>query len=225
MRTTYLSTYCLNDSLYRLLIMRPYRQGFNNIQSAFKKNVIQQSYSRSLTNRIKHFVVGLLLLVPIINSLAIYILRNTEKKNHEAAVKIQKNVRGWLAKKKLKRLKETQAAIKIQTAYKNWMQRKQKVNKPDKPMNPLAKLMKIYITKKSITNLCSSISGVNMEQAKRFIDCSTASIAQISKGQMKASGVLAVQALCYGLNATVKLFVPNEVFKLDTLTNPNQYTT
>lgn len=253
MISTYLSTDCLNDSLSHLLIVKPYQQGLNNIKYYFKSRVIDNylyleddelinnKQKALLKNRIKHFVVGLILLIPVINSLAIYILWKIDKKTREeAATKIQTNVRGWLARKKLKLIKkEIKAALTIQTAYKKWIKRKQELKKSlaitshpvqeaeklgEAPGGYLQKLAKGLINAKMIRDLSSSLTGVNMEQVTSFLQCSKASLSALSRGKKKIGATLAMQALGHGLNATVKLFVPPEVLKMDKLTNPAHYT-
>lgn len=154
---TYLTADCQDCSLLKRLLIKPYGQSVNNFKLAFSSKICfsrtitgetsSYEYRPSLLGRVKHFIAGTLLLVPVINAFVISLLlhkdkktiksiikiqslfrsRNTRKILQEykaAATKIQSTFRGYRLRKKIKTEIRNQSAIKIQSAFRGWRVRK-----------------------------------------------------------------------------------------------------
>lgn len=154
--------YLTNSSLkkidFNILFIQPYHVGVMNLKRAFCKNYfINANHSispPSLKSRVKHFAVGIALIIPIINTVAIALLRKADLKkielNKKAATNIQCAFRQFKAKKikeaklKAKKAKEAElkaqeeakrneAAKKIQNAFRKYKEKKEyKVRKAKK---------------------------------------------------------------------------------------------
>jgi hypothetical protein len=152
----YLTQDCLHNLNLGVLIIKPYSQGINNLKMAFssiayvnelsRNSVKKNLYPASLNLRAKHFIAGIALIIPIINILALFILRSSDlhiqksaskiqaafrrfnasktlEKKKSAAVLIQSTFRGW--KKRKAYLAKKKAAIKIQSTFRGWRTRKE----------------------------------------------------------------------------------------------------
>src|SRR5262249_34538458 len=91
---------CRTNSFKSLVFPQPYRDGCNNLKRAWQGtasrvyssaqvlNKAQETPAKlSLLARVKHLVAGILLLIPIINTIAILILRK---------IGLQRGCRDWL---------------------------------------------------------------------------------------------------------------------------------
>ncbi|MBA3720794.1 MAG: hypothetical protein H0W88_00145 [Parachlamydiaceae bacterium] len=88
MNSTYISNESFNGSQFSFLFIEPYKEGIKNLDKIGAKpsqifsrdgNLIPNPNFISLSGRVKHGIVGFILLIPIINTIAILILADLDK--------------------------------------------------------------------------------------------------------------------------------------------------
>lgn len=122
---TYLSPNCFKCSSIQALVIKPYGESINNFKLALNSKIYASDSSNtskkfylSLSQRIKHFVFGVLLIVPFINSYVMSLLKIADKKTTTKVIKLQSIFRGRQGRRVAKqKRKELAAAIKLQSLY------------------------------------------------------------------------------------------------------------
>jgi hypothetical protein len=82
---SYLSIGAFDNTLWHTLLIQPYLEGKNNLEVAcFGKRILETANTSvsfeqnlSLTDRVHHFIIGVLLCIPVINTIAMAILRHS----------------------------------------------------------------------------------------------------------------------------------------------------
>lgn len=154
---TYLTNNCLTKLGYSELLIQPYSIGTKNVKRAFLNNYIfnktQSLSAPSLKSRITHLTVGILLLIPIINCIALILLRNHDlkvmRRKTRAAVKIQSTFRQFKAKKIFQAKKAAKLKAEAEEAHRNKAAKtiqnafhKFKAKKEKKTMNALEEVIR-----------------------------------------------------------------------------------
>ncbi|MBA3721541.1 MAG: hypothetical protein H0W88_03975 [Parachlamydiaceae bacterium] len=272
MISTYLTQDCQQSSFLSTTVIKPYWQAANNIKMSFAtipaiKNIANSTphpYFPSLANRIKHFMAGIILIVPIINAIAMLVLRGIDRKTmrsvviiqalyrgrkvrkeiqlqHFAAIKIQSVFRSFRVRKTIAR--QTKAAIKIQSVYQGWKIRQllkkakaakanqvtvtiidKPLEKPVKPKKPIGVLNTIgkIVHNKGIENAVSTLTGINLKQAKSSISHFKTSIKAFSQRKYKVGLMFSMMAVGEAMNSVMKAFMPKRLNELNRL---NRYST
>jgi hypothetical protein len=120
---THLTLDCLKAPLFEVATIKPYEQSIYHWQEAFRPNHTSKIGLTfppiPLAERIKHILIAFCLMIPLINTIAIFILRHLDNQidRNKPATRIQAFYKMFKAKEKLKQIK---SAIKIQRCYRKF---------------------------------------------------------------------------------------------------------
>lgn len=194
--TAYLTHDYYSRSLSFTLIFKPYGQGLTNLQRAMPRHVSLNPHKQR-PHKCAHLIVGLILLIPIINSLVLLILhRICQYQLKKSATILQKNFRGFSTRKRL-RLERLKPKPSFRTRISNMAKKAWNSLKHPTTIKALDRVTGIRLHP-AYDSLCSSILAINV----------------LRDFNLRLFAVFAMMSIGNAINAIFHIFIPRDAREL-----------
>lgn len=219
------SANCFNEGYFlKNLILMPYGQGVSNLARVCCSRNNENNKPISLCKRPVHLLVGLTLLIPIINSVALYILCKMQirfeeiqlTKRNNAAIIFQKNYRGHKARKLCKAHKMSKESSNATVA---------KMPKPSKfatlvtkfkslPGKVAGKVVRVFNKPSGQAAglaVAKKVTGIDWLLGYFSLKSFAFGIGSLRQGRVRLAGVALLTGVGHAINSIFGIFVPREV--------------